>query len=162
MYFIAWHPSGNILPPTSHMRANLPLGSTIHHHSTVISICKYQQCAMKTHSSFHCWVSSCWYRIWIISWETSRPDLCNYSAAAPSTSSFQFIREEAAHTLFTHSHTHSVLLIKASKLQSFCRHSSIRSATCHSDGCGVLDVTDLPLRCDLKCDNLTKADTIKF
>lgn len=105
MYFIAWHSTGNILPPTSHIRVNLPLGSTIHHHWTVISICKYQQCAMKTHSSFHCWVSSCWYRIWIISWETSRPDLCNYSAAVPSTSSFQFISKEAAHTLFTHTHT---------------------------------------------------------
>lgn len=38
-----------ILTPTSHIRANLPPGSTIHHHWTVISICKYQQCAMKTH-----------------------------------------------------------------------------------------------------------------
>lgn len=150
MYFIAWQSSGNILPPTSHMRVNLPLGSTIHHHWTVISICKYQQWAMKTHSSFHCWVSSCWYRIWIISWETSRPDLCNYSAAAPSTSIFQFISEEDAHT------SESMLLVKASKLKCFCLHGSIRSATCHSDGSGVLGVTDLPLRYDLECDNLTK------
>lgn len=60
----------------------LILGSTVRHHCTVIPICKYQQCATKTHSSFRCcWASSCWYRIWIISRETSRPDLRNSSAA---------------------------------------------------------------------------------
>lgn len=56
MYFILRLSSGNILPPPFFFPLH---GSTIHHYSTVISICKYQR-AMKTNSSFLCcWVSSC-------------------------------------------------------------------------------------------------------
>lgn len=111
-------------------------GSTIHHYSTVISICKYQR-AMKTNSSFLCcWVSSCLV-------QNLNNKLRNKSPWPAQ--SFSSCAEYIQHS----SHATS----ESASLPFQCVKAPSRVQ--HQFGCDLLYGTGFPLRYDLQCDDLT-------